>query len=103
MLNTSAAQEYTIFNHAPAPAVPPAISNLSSVGVFPHLNENIYLPAAPVFSSSNQVCHNLPAQFALIPVEGAPVLAVVGDIVVHVFADLLYLYIVTAALPSKYI
>ena len=102
-MNTSAAQEYTIFCQAPAHAVPPAISNLSNVDVLPHLNENIYLPAIPVFSSSNPVCHSLPAQFALIPVEVAPVLAIVGAIVVHVFADLLYLYIVTAALPSKYI
>lgn len=101
-MNTSAAQEYTIFCQAPAHAVPPAISNLSSVDVLPHLNEYIYLPAVPVFSSSNPVCHSLHAQFALIPVEVVLVLAVVGAIVAHVFVDLVYLYIVTAPLPNKY-
>lgn len=39
--NNSVAPLYVMAAHAPAPAVPPAMSNLSSVDVFPPLNENM--------------------------------------------------------------
>ena len=39
VVNVSFAHTYVITDHAPAPAVPPAMSNLSSVEVAPPLNE----------------------------------------------------------------
>lgn len=88
---------------APAPAVPQPISYLSKIVQAPHLNENIYLQANIAFSLSNIVSNVLPAKLALIPVDGAAALAVVGASVDHELPDIEYLYIVTALLPNRYI
>lgn len=56
-----------------------------------------------MFSLSNIVSPVLPAKLALIQVDGAALLAVVGASVDHVLPDIEYLYIVTALLPNRYI
>jgi len=56
-----------------------------------------------LFSLSNIASHVLPAKLALIQVDGAAPLAVVGASVDQELPDIEYLYIVTALLPNKYI
>jgi len=56
-----------------------------------------------LFSLSNIVSPVLPAKLALIQVDGAALLAVVGASVDHVLPDIEYLYIVTELLPNRYI
>ncbi len=85
-MNVSAIFGYAMLSHAPAPAVPPAISNLSSVLVPPHRNEYIYLQSFMSDSFAQFASPVLPAKFAQPPATIAPPRAVVGAIVVHVFA-----------------
>lgn len=101
-MKVSCAFVYCMFCHAHAQAVPPAMSNLSTALVAPPLKETIYLPSMILLSSAQFVSQVFPIQFAHHPATIALALAVVGAIVVHVFVDLTYLYIVTALFPIKY-
>lgn len=59
---------YAIFDQAPAPAVPPAMSKRSRELPAAPLNEYMYRPSRMSDSSAHFESQVLPAQFALIPV-----------------------------------
>lgn len=101
VVNVSAIFGYAIFCHAPAPAVPPAISNLSSVLVPPHRNEYIYLQSFMSDSFAQFASPVLPAKLAQPHATIAPPRAVVGLITVQVFPLIEYRYIVTALFPIR--
>lgn len=102
MVKVSLSLVYVMFAHAHAQAVPPAMSNLSTALVAHPLKETIYLPSMMAFSSAQLASQVFPIQFAPPPATIALALAVVGAIVVQVFVDLTYLYMVTALFPIKY-
>lgn len=101
VVNVSPEPVYAIFDQAPAPAVPPAMSKRSRALPAAPLNEYMYRPSRMSASSAHFGSQVFPAQFALIPVPPAAERAVVGDITVQAFPDIEYLYTVTALFPRR--